>query len=240
MNDFLGLAGHLINGISIGFFASIPLGPIGVMCIQRTLNKGRRSGFVSGLGAASSDFVYAVIAGFSVEYIMNFVEEQKQVLSIIGAIVFFLLGLRLFLSNPVKEMRRRQQREILLAQVEEQVPQISRKHSSGLVSDFFSTFFLTITNPVALFLFLGLFSIVNGERTLFTQIFLLVGVFCGAAAWWLILTLLVGTLRKKITLRRLYYINKVAGGIIIFLVMSALAYEFGQMIYNWIVKLIAA
>ncbi|MCQ2203780.1 MAG: LysE family transporter [Bacteroidales bacterium] len=224
--DVIGLATHFGQGISIGFIASIPLGPIGVMCIQRTLNKGRRSGFVSGLGAATSDLIYALIAGFSVSFIMDFVTEQQKLLSIIGAVVLLCIGLKIYLSNPINEMRRRQHQEMLLKQVEEQVPQISRKKSSGLISDYFSTLFLTITNPLAIVLFLGAFSLVGGEKTIFTQIFLLGGVFIGASAWWLTLTLLVGLFRKKLTLKRLYYINKVAGGVIIFLVMSALFIEF--------------
>ena len=222
---------HGVQGVAIGFTASIPLGPIGVMIIQRTLNKGRRSGFVSGLGAASSDLVYAIIAGFSVSFIMNFVEEQKKMLSILGAIVLICIGVKIFLTNPVTQMRRRQQQKIRLKQLQEQMPEqlkVENKRRSGLITDYFSTFFLTITNPLAIFLFLALMSLVGGERTIFTQIFLLGGVFCGASLWWLMLTMLVGLFRKKLTLKRLYYINKIAGGIIIFLVMGALLYEFIQ------------
>ncbi|MCQ2229537.1 MAG: LysE family transporter [Bacteroidales bacterium] len=223
--DVIDLVSHFIQGVKIGFIASIPLGPIGVMCIQRTLNKGRKSGFVSGLGAASSDLIYALIAGFSVSFIMDFVSEQKTILSILGAIVLFCIGLKIFLDNPIKEMRRRQHQEMLLKHVEEQVPQISRKKSTGLVGDYFSTMFLTITNPLAIFVFLAAFSLVGGEKTIFTQIFLLGGVFVGAATWWLILTMLVGLFRKRLTLKHLYYLNKVVGGIIIVVVMFALLYN---------------
>ena len=122
--DIVGLLWHFFQGTSVGFIASIPLGPIGVMCIQRTLNKGRASGFVSGLGAATSDLVYALIAGFSVSFIMDFVNEQQKILTILGALVLFGMGLKIFLSNPITEMRRRQHQEMLLKQVEQQVPQL--------------------------------------------------------------------------------------------------------------------
>lgn len=227
--DVLGLMTHLIQGTSIGFVASIPLGPIGVMIIQRTLNKGRQSGFVSGLGAATSDLIYAIIAGFSVSFIMNFVEEQKKLLSILGAVVLICIGLKIFLTNPIKKMRERQQQQIRLKQLQCQMNENLKgvgRVRSGLISDYFSTLLLTITNPLAIFLFLAMFSLVGGEKTIFTQLFLLIGVFVGASIWWLMLTLLVGLFRKKLTLRRLYYINKIAGGIIIMSVMGALLYEF--------------
>ncbi len=236
--NIIGLLWHFVQGISVGFIASIPLGPIGVMCIQRTLNKGRASGFVSGLGAATSDLAYALIAGFSVSFIMDFVNEQQKILTVLGAIVLFGMGLKIFLSNPITEMRRRQHQEMLLKQVEAQVPQISRKRRSGLIGDYFSTFFLTITNPLAIFVFLAAFSVVGGEKTIFTQAMLLCGVFCGATAWWLTLTMLVGLFRRKLTLRRLYYINKAAGGIIIFLVMSAIIVKIIRHIFIWIMNAI--
>lgn len=229
--DFFGLISHFLQGASIGFIASVPLGPIGILCIQRTLNKGRRSGFVSGLGAATSDLLYAIIAGFSVSFVMKFVEEQKTVLEFIAAGVLIFIGIRIFRTNPVVEMRRRQQQQIRSRKLEEQMGHIAPNYNKGYWKDYFSTFFLTVTNPLALFLFLGAFSIVGGERTVTTQILLLLGVFCGAATWWLTLTVLVGLFRRKLTMRRLYYINKVAGSIIIALVVIGLIAETVKLIF---------
>lgn len=205
----------LFKGITIGFLASIPLGPIGVLCIQRTLSRGRRSGFASGLGAASSDFIYAIIAGFSVSMVMDFVEEQRKVLTIVGAIILICLGLKIYFTNPVKQMRRQ-----------------THKRSSGLWQDYISTFFLTITNPLAIFLFLGAFSIVGGESSVYTQCAMLAGVLCGAASWWLVLTLLVGLFRKKFTIKRIYYLNKIAGSCIVALVLITLIIEFFRTIFE--------
>ncbi len=205
----------IIEGISIGFLASIPLGPIGVLVIQRTLNKGRRSGFVSGVGAATSDLIYAIIAGFSVSIVMSFVEEQKTLISILGALFLIGLGIKIFLTNPAKQMRK----------------QATTKRSLNLWQDYVSTFFLTITNPLAIFLFLGAFSLVGGERTFYTQLLMLGGVFFGASTWWLVLTSLVGLFRKKLTIKRLYYLNKTAGGLIIVLVIGALIIEFIQKLF---------
>lgn len=214
MDYYLNIIRSIFDGFIVGFLASVPLGPIGVLCIQRTLNRGRRSGFVSGLGAASSDLIYAIIAGFSVSMVMNFVEEQKHLLSIVGAIILIGLGLKIYFTNPAKQMRRQQQRQRQYAQHQRRGP--------NLWQDYLSTFFLTITNPLAIFLFLTGFSLVGGERSFTLQTIMLGGVFLGASTWWFVLTMLVGLFRKKLTLKRLYYINKTAGAIIIVLVLIAL------------------
>ncbi len=208
-NEIFEIIKNLIEGLSIGFFASIPLGPIGVLCIQRTLNKGRRSGFASGLGAASSDLIYAIIASFSISFVMSFVEQQKTIITILGAVFLIGLGLKIFFSDPTKNLNAPQQRR-----------------SINLWQDYFSTFGLTITNPLAIFLFLGAFSFVGGERDFYAHVALLAGVFCGASSWWFILTMLVGLFRKNLTIKRLYYMNRTAGSIIIVLVVVALISEF--------------
>lgn len=214
MDYYLNIIRSIFDGFIVGFLASVPLGPIGVLCIQRTLNRGRRSGFVSGLGAASSDLIYAMIAGFSVSMVMNFVEEQKHLLSIVGAVILIGLGLKIYFTNPAKQMRRQQQQQRQYSQHQRRGP--------NLWQDYLSTFFLTITNPLAIFLFLTGFSLVGGERSFELQAIMLGGVFIGASTWWFVLTMLVGLFRKKLTLKRLYYINKTAGAIIIALVLIAL------------------
>ncbi|MCQ2202521.1 MAG: LysE family transporter [Bacteroidales bacterium] len=215
--EVIGVSWSLIQGIMIGFLASMPLGPIGVLCIQRTLYKGRWSGFASGLGAATSDFIYAVIAGFSVTLVVSFIEEYQEMLTWLGAVILIGLGLKIFFSNPVKQMRKQQS-----------------KKSKTLLQDYGSTFALTFTNPLAIFLFLSLFSIFGGEKTLVEQLVRMLGVGVGASLWWLTLVMLVGLFRKYFTLRRLYYMNKVAGAIIVLLVLGGLLYEPVCTFVRWI------
>lgn len=114
---------YITDGILIGISASVPLGPIGVLCIQRTLNKGRWSGFISGLGAAFSDTIYAIIAGFSLSFIVSFIEEQILWIQIIGAIILIALGLKIFYTNPAIQLRKQ------------------RKRNTNLLQDFVSTFY---------------------------------------------------------------------------------------------------
>jgi threonine/homoserine/homoserine lactone efflux protein len=197
---------YILDGVIIGFSASVPLGPIGVLCVQRTLNKGRLSGFVSGLGAAFSDTIYAVIAAYSLSFIVSFVESQLMTIKIFGALVLIGLGLKIFYSNPAAQLRRQ------------------RNKSRNLFQDFISTFFLTISNPLAIFLFFGFFAglgVVPGDRDWIGQLILIGGVFAGAASWWFILTSLVNLFKTKINIRRLWWINKIAGALIIVFVIVA-------------------
>ena len=194
----------ILDGVLIGFAASVPLGPIGVLCIQRTLQRGRLAGFISGLGAATSDTLYAIIAGFSISYVVAFIEEQFFWLQIFGALILILLGVYIFRSNPAVQLRKQ------------------RRRKSSLVQDFASTFLITISNPLAVFLFIAFFAsfrAVNPDTGLWGHLVLIGGVFSGAAAWWLILTSIVSLFRSAVNLRRLYWINKIAGAAIIIFVI---------------------
>lgn len=189
-----------IDGIVVGFLASVSLGPIGVLCIQRTLQRGRLSGFVSGMGAVFSDTIYAVIAGFSISYIVSFIEKQFIWINIFGAIILIIFGATIYRSNPAVQLRRQKNKK------------------GNLIQDFVSTFLLTISNPVALFIFIAFFtsfSVVQPSSGLIDQLILIAGVFAGATIWWLLLTTILGLFRSKVNLRRLFWINKIAGATII-------------------------
>ncbi len=188
-----------IKGIVVGLLASIPLGPIGVICIQRTINKGKVSGFLSGLGAASADTIFAAIAGFSLTFIINYIEERQIIFQAVGGAVVFLLGIKIFFTNPVKQLRRH------------------KRKKDNLLEDYLSVLAVTITNPLAVFLFIALFASlgvvtdnINWAKSLITTS----GVFLGAAIWWYILTSLVNIYRRKFRLRQLWWINKISGAAI--------------------------
>lgn len=206
--ELVNIIQSLTEGISVGFIASIPLGPIGILCIQRTLSKGRRSGFASGAGAATSDFLYAVVAGFSVSMVTNFVEQHRQILYACGAIVLVILGLKMMFNKPHRQIRRQRDGK-----------------QSNLWQDYASTFFLTISNPLALVVFMGLFTLMGVHATRIERVAVVCGVLAGALCWWLLLTVMVGLFRKKLTLRRLLYVNRIAGATIVGLVVIAAIVE---------------
>lgn len=196
----------LLKGVIVGLLASIPLGPIGVICIQRTINKGRLSGFMSGIGAATADTIFATVAGFSLTLVINFIEEKQLIFQVVGGFIIMILGVSIFYTNPIRQLKRH------------------RKNKSSILEDYLSVLFLTITNPMAVFLFVGLFAAVGigspGGNVFYAGI-LLSGVFLGAATWWLVLSSVVNRFRAKFRLKQLWYINKISGGVIFILGLIA-------------------
>ena len=104
----------LIKGLIIGLLVSVPLGPIGVLCIQRTLNKGRRSGFISGLGASSADTIFALVASLGLTIVINFVREQQQYFQIAGGLIVLYIGFKIFYTNPVKQLKLQRMNKTML------------------------------------------------------------------------------------------------------------------------------
>ncbi len=197
---------QFIKGIMVGLLASIPLGPIGVICIQRTINKGRISGLFSGFGAATADTIFAAIAGFSLTFIISYIEEQRIIFQAIGGVVITVLGIKIFYTNPIKQIRRH------------------KRKKNRLLNDYLYVFALTLTNPLAIFLFVALFAlmgVVTDNTTLQHSLVTTSGVFIGASLWWYILTTIVHTFRDKFRLKQLWWINKISGATIFILGLSA-------------------
>lgn len=203
----MGVTVLLAKGIMIGLLASIPLGPIGVICIQRTINKGKLSGFLSGVGAATADTIFATIAGFSLTFIINFIEEKQLILEIFGGIIVVLLGIMTFYTNPVRQLKRH------------------KRKGSKLVEDYMSVLLLTITNPFAIFVFVALFASLGlgyDGKNLFFSFITLAGVFLGASIWWYTLSTIVNKFRDRFRLKQLWWVNKIAGAVIFILGVLAI------------------
>ena len=130
-----------LKGIVIGLLASIPLGPIGVMCIQRTLSKSQRSGFVSGLGAASADTLFATVALFSLTVVLSFIEDNMVIIKVLGGISVIIVGMTILLKNPVGQIRRNRAGK-----------------GSNLWSDYLSVLLITLANPAYILIFVALFA----------------------------------------------------------------------------------
>jgi threonine/homoserine/homoserine lactone efflux protein len=189
----------LIKGILVGLLASIPLGPIGVICVQRTVNKSRLSGFISGMGAASADTIFAAIAGFSLTFVISYIEERQIIFQAIGGVIVFVLGIKIFYTNPIKQLRRHKRKQ------------------NSLLEDFLSVLIVTITNPLAVFLFIALFAslgIVYDTSNWLLSLLTVSGVFLGAILWWYTLTTIVDIYRDKFRLKQLWWINKISGAAI--------------------------
>lgn len=213
---------YIIKGIFIGLMVSIPLGPMGVLIIQKTLSKGRLAGFVAGMGAATADTFYAITAAFGFGFIVSFIESQKFWLQLIASVVLCLIGLKIYFANPVKQYK------------------AQREGKVGLLSDYVSLFFLTVSNPVAIVLFIAYFAGTNAfgkNPTLLTESFVIIGVLLGASLWWYTLSTIINIFRKRFRLRSLFMINRVSGVVIFVLGLLALLASFEPM-KSWVENLL--
>jgi threonine/homoserine/homoserine lactone efflux protein len=203
----------LLKGMLIGFSIAAPVGPIGILCIRRTLASGRLSGLLSGLGAATADAFYGLLSAGGLTVISSFLIGQQAWLRLVGGIFLCYLGVRTFLTRPVS---------IIEYQLEPAV--FSR------VKDYTSTLLLTLTNPMTILSFaaifggLGLGSTPGGVRPAAS---LVGGVFLGSAAWWLLLSGGVSLLRRKVPAGLLGWVNRVSGVVItVFGLIAVFSIEF--------------
>jgi len=186
-----------LRGFVIGFSIAAPVGPIGVLCIRRTLAEGRASGLVSGLGAATADAIYGCIAGFGLTFISTFLVSQQAWLHLVGGVFLCYLGLKTLFAKPAE--------------------QAASDKGNGLVAAYASTFVLTITNPMTIISFAAIFAglgLASASGDYVSAGVLVLGVFIGSALWWLILSGGVGIYRKKFNPKGLQWVNRMSGAII--------------------------
>jgi len=196
----------LIKGFIIGFSIAAPVGPIGILCMRRTLNNGFISGFITGLGAASADAVYGCIAGFGLAFISNFLISQQEWLRLAGGLFLIYLGIRTFLSKPAKD---------------------AASETVSHAGSYVETFFLTLTNPMTIIYFTAIFAGLNlagSERNYASAGILVLGVFSGSALWWLILSGGTSIFKSRFgpDTPTMKWINGISGFIIIAFGLSAL------------------
>jgi len=195
----------LLRGFVIGFSIAAPIGPIGVLCIRRTLAQGRISGLVSGLGAATADAIYGCVAGFGLTAISDIWVSQQVWLRLIGGLFLCYLGVTTLLAKPSK--------------------QAASVKGHGLMGAYSSTFLLTLANPMTILAFAAIFAglgLASTGKDYASAGFLVSGVFLGSALWWMILSGGVGALRNNLNPGGLRWVNRISGTIIAGLGLLAL------------------
>lgn len=188
------------KGFLIGILVSAPMGPIGMLCIQRTLSKGRWHGFITGLGAMVSDIVYAILTSLGMGVVVNFVEANQAPLQLGGSLVLAVFGYYIYQSNPVKNLRKQKERRLSFTQ------------------DFITAFLLTFSNVLIVLLYIGLFARFGFILPDHSVGMIVGGVGCigiGAVCWWLFITYIVSKLRKWFNVRGIWLMNRIVGSIII-------------------------
>lgn len=190
----------LPRAIAIGALISAPMGPIGMLIIQRTLSKGRWPAFVTGLGAALSDLIYCLLAGLGLSFVTDFIEQQQVWLQLGGGVVLAIFAFFLFRKNPTRQLKT--------------VDQVA---ANSFWTDFVTGFLLTFSNPLILFFIVGLFArftLLLPDLGVHHYIAMYVGILGGAIGWWYAITWIVSRLRHRINVRSLWLINRIVATIL--------------------------
>ncbi len=209
------LLGFLLRGVLVGIIIAVPTGPVGVLCIRRTILDGRLAGFISGLGAASADAVFGVIAAFGLTFISHLLLDYQDWLRVGGAGVLLYIGLSAFTADPLKGTQ-------------------AQRDPEGLLADYASAFALTITNPITILAFVAIFAgigFTGAAATVARAALLVLGVWLGSLLWWAGLAFGTGLMRLSFDRHQLVWINRGSGGILVFcgvaLLGSLVAQHFG-------------
>lgn len=193
------MLGLVSKGFLIGVLVSAPMGPIGMLCIQRTLSKGRWHGFITGLGAALSDIIYAALTCLCMGMVVSFVEANQRPLQLLGSIVLALFGVCLFRSNPVRNLRKRKEKKLSFTQ------------------DFITAFLFTFSNMLIVLLYIGLFArfgFILPEHSVWMILAGIGGIGIGAIVWWFLITYFISKLRRWFNVRGIWLMNKIVGSVI--------------------------
>lgn len=187
-----------LKGLLLGFSVAAPVGPIGLLCVRRSLQDGAAHGFATGLGAAIADTIYGLIAALGLTFISSLLIENAESIRIFGGLLLFFFGLKIFFTKPIA-----------------QNIEFKRKSIKGA---FLSSFLLTATNPLTILFFtvamtsLGLGSTAKSGHLAFALVF---GVFLGSALWWAFLSLLAARLQTKMNTKSMTWLNRISGLILI-------------------------
>lgn len=190
----------IISGFLIGVLVSAPMGPVGMLIIQRTLNKGRWAAFFTGIGAAFSDIFYCLLTGLGLAFITDFIESHDFLLQIFGSIVLVAFAIYLFQKNPARALRKR------------------RENKTTFFKDIGTGFLFTFSNPLILFFIIGLFGRFNFLMPEYQYYHYIVGyasIFVGALAWWYFITFIVNKIRTHFNVRSMWLLNRIIGTILI-------------------------
>ena len=187
----------LLKGVFIGFAMAVPVGPIGIMCIRKTLTEGRLRGLIIGLGAATADLLYGSVAAFGLTIISDTLVSQRIWIRLIGGALLLFLGIKIFRALPTD-------------------PKL-HINSIGKLRSYLTTVFLTFTNPLTIFAFIAVFAALGLADGLgyFSASVLVGGVFIGSCLWFLLLSSGTILFRNKLDLVGLRWVNRIAGILII-------------------------
>jgi threonine/homoserine/homoserine lactone efflux protein len=181
----------LLRGVLAGLAIAIPVGPVNVLCISRTLTNGRIAGVISGLGAATADTIYGGIAGFSISLVINFLIREKFWIRLVGGALLVAIGILYWFKKPQS---------------------LKEKQEESAHSAYVTTLLLTLTNPTTVLSYMAVLAALRlGEPRPWTlTLFLVLGIFCGSMIWWIVLAFVSGHFRDSFNDRAVVWMNRIA------------------------------
>lgn len=198
-----------MKGVILGMGVSAPPGPNAMVMVNRTLRKGHFSGFMTGMGVATADTIFAIIAGLGLSYIISFINQESFWIKLGAGLLVAAIGIRLFLSNPIPDIRSR----------------MRDNSKNNLIQDFFSVFMMALTNPFSIFIFIALFpgmGISFKGAGLFIPAIIILGIFTGASLWWFTFSWLLSRYSRSMKLRNIVTLTRISGAVIIIIGMAVL------------------
>ena len=184
------------------------MGPIGILCVQRTLNSGHNSGFFTGVGAAVSDLFYCLLVGLGISLVTDFIADHVNILQIVGSIILIVYALYMIVHNPV-------------SQIKENIDQRDDR-----VRDIVTGFLFTVSNPLIMFLIIPLFARFSFPLPEYRFYHIIIGyasIVLGALLWWSVITFFVDKVRTHFNIRSMWLINRIIGIIVLVLSVYGLA-----------------
>ncbi|MCM1484382.1 MAG: LysE family translocator [Muribaculaceae bacterium] len=201
----------LFTGILIGVFISAPMGPIGMLVIQRTLNKGRLAAFFTGVGASLSDIIYCLLTGLGLSFVTDFIESNRDILQLIGSLMLVIYAIYLFRSNPSRALNKAES-----------------EPANTYWRDFGTGFLFTFSNPLILFFIISLFARFNfmdSHYMFYHYILGYLSIAVGAIGWWFMITFFVNKVRAHFNVRSLWLVNRVMA--VLILIMALIGFVTG-------------
>lgn len=190
----------IVKGFIIGICASAPLGPIGILVVQKTLSNGRKAGFVTGMGACLVDTIFAVVALFALSLAQEMMDRHKEVILIAGGIIVAVLGWMMSKSDPVKKMKDKASKILS-------------------IKDFSQALIMGLSNPGAIIVIFGLFAFfgigTSPDYNVWDMVAIIIAVFSGGTTWWFSITAMLNHFRKRFKIRTILWINRITGIIVI-------------------------
>lgn len=191
----------------MGIILSAPMGPIGILVIQRTMEKGRNSGFYTGIGAAVSDLFYCLLAGLGLSFVTDLITANQEILQIIGSIILIIFAIYMILRKPITTIKHDDNKKV------------------NFTNDAVTGFAFTLSNPLIILLIFPLFArfgFPSSEYHFYHYIIGYAFIVVGALLWWFAITYLVDKLRSHFNINSMWLINKIMGGIILILALYGL------------------